>query len=73
MSFKVYIFILFITIGIIWFVNAFRITKIALKLRNSSASEEAERQKIRKYKLYIILSFIVFFIVVFFSYLVKFG
>jgi len=73
MSFKVYIFILFITIGIIWFINAFRITKIALKLRNSSASEEAERQKIRKYKLYIILSFIVFFIVVFFSYLVKFG
>ena len=73
MTLKIYILILVIIIGIIWAVNVFRITKIAIKNRPVSRVDNTERKKIRKYGFYMILSLIAFFVITFFSYWRKFG
>jgi len=76
MFFQIYIVMLFGAMGIVGFINSSRINKIARKypsLPGWSEISQSDRKEIRKYFLYIILSLMSFLIIVFFSYLFRFG
>jgi hypothetical protein len=79
MIFKIYIGALFVICSIVLFMNVNRINKIARKypgltpMSGWSLVNKVDREKIRKYWLYQVLCFILFAVVIFFSYLLRFG